>query len=523
MSVHERVEDRRRRRRAVSANEERDGDVRDATASSEAASVLRLQAQVGNSATSTLVTGKARRPGPVVVSRLKEAPSPFKGAAGTADVRAVEAAAATGGLSPISIGSAYADAQAKRKEAQMDSFRHADIPFVSDNMNHYAYKKLVELRQEYVDDTARISLGESAFNDFVAPGTLANKSTAQFKAIQFELGYSDDMDPTEDLSAKEMKTLGKKLDQKQIKTLNEAVVNKERTTQGLRKEILGTSHNLHGAMQRRLGVLAAEAKDKGEEEKKKVEDKIQAVKDGFETAGKVVELVSFAGFGAPAAIAEVAGGGSTAIKGGLELGGKGVSLIGSTVEFIMTEMYREDIEKAKQAIEKAKAAEAHARKMDAELSITGSMLSIEGQVDQLAGAMGELAAALRARKDYFAALGAETDKATGSRSGSKMSQYLAYVSQAMESKSHLDTALSAAKSGEGVFAEQNNAMAKHRRESYVANSAGVWDDRARLRDEDGPDLEAMRAARGFLDNFTKAATAQLKVIDGVVASMPAPQ
>jgi hypothetical protein len=274
-------------------------------------------------------------------------------------------------------------------------------------------------------------------------------------------------------------------------------------------------------MQRRLAVLGAEAKTKGEEDKAKVDAKIKAVKDGFETAGKVVELVSFAGFGGPAAIGEVAGGGSAALKGGLELGGKGVSLIGSTVEFIMTEMYKEDIEKAKQAIEKAKAAETNARKMDAELSITGSMLSIEGQVDQLAGAMGSLAAALRARKDYFASLGAESDKATGNKAGGKMSQYLAYVSQAMESKSHLETALSAANSASTVFATQNNAMAAHRRYAYVADSAGVWDDRARLRDADGPDLEQMRAARTFVENFAKAATAQLAVISNVISSLPA--
>lgn len=166
----------------------------------------------------------------------------------------------------------------------------------------------------------------------------------------------------------------------------------------------------------------------------------------------------------------------------------------------MTEMYSEDIEKAKQAIEKAKAAEAHARAMDAELSITGTMLSIEGQVDQLAGAMGELAAALRARKDYFAALGAETDKATGNKSSGQVSQYLSYVSQASESKSHLETALSAAQTGEGVLATQTNAMTEHRSYYYVADSAGVWDDAARIRDADGPDLEQMRAARTFLSN-----------------------
>jgi hypothetical protein len=405
----------------------------------------------------------------------------------------------------------------------MDSFRRARIPFVSDNMSHYAYKKLVELRQEYVNDKARISLGQSAFNDFVIPGTLANKSTAQFKAIQFELGYLDEMDPTEDLSAKEQKALSGKIDAKELRTLNEKVTNQELSTQGLRKEILGTSHQVQAALQRRLAILGAKAAVQGEAEKQKIDDEINSVKTAFETAGKVGELVAFAGFGGPAAVAELTGGGATALKGGLELGGKGVSLIGSTVEFIMSEMYKEDIEKAKQTIAKAKAAEAHAKHLVAEFSITGTMLAVEGQLDQLAGAMGNLALALRARKDYFASLGAETDKATGNRAGGKISQYLAYVSQAMETKSHLETARTAATTGEGVLAVQNNVIRQHRRYAYVADSAGVWDDRARLRDPDGPDLEAMCEARSFLDAFIRAANAQLAVISRVLGSMPAPR
>jgi hypothetical protein len=103
------------------------------------------------------------------------------------------------------------------------------------------------------------------------------------------------------------------------------------------------------------------------------------------------------------------------------LAGKGTSLIGATAEFIMTQMYKEQIEKAKQEIEKAKVAETLAKKMDAELSITGSMLTVEGQLEELSGAMGQLALALKAREDYFAKLGAETDKATGNKPGGKIS------------------------------------------------------------------------------------------------------
>lgn len=465
----------------------------------------------------------SRRPsGGATLFRKKAPTSPFAGSAGTADTRAGEAGAAAGGIAPIKVSPDYANEQAKRKEQQMDAFRREDIPFVYDNMDHYAYKKLVELRQEYVDDTSRIALAEGAYNDFVVPGTLANKSAAAFKAVQFELGYFDDTDPTEDLSAKDKEKLAKKLDESKIKTLNDAVSAKESTTRGLRTEILGTSHNVQAAMQKRAAVLAVEQRAAAEADKTKIDEKIKAVKDGVETVGKVIEAVSFAGFGGPAAVAEVAGGGATAIKGGLEIGGKATGMIGTAVEFIMTEMYKEQIEKAKQEITKAKTAEEHAKKMDAELSMTGSMFQIEGQLEQLSGAMADMALALRARKQYFAELGMESDKATGTKAGGKMSQYLAYVAQATETKSHLETANSSARNGLSVMNEQISAMSKHRRYRYVADSEGVWGNR-RFEDGDGPDLEQLKAARDGLDGFLKASTAQLGVIDTVIGSMPRPE
>jgi hypothetical protein len=198
-------------------------------------------------------------------------------------------------------------------------------------------------------------------------------------------------------------------------------------------------------------------------------------------------------------------------------------LIGSTAEFIMTEMYKEDIQKAKQEIEKAKSAEEHARKMDADLSLTGSMLQVEGQLEQLSGAMGKLALALKARKDYFAALAAETEKATGAKPGGKISQYLAYVSQANETQSHIETAQSSANSALGVMNTRISEMVKHRSYAYVADSAGVWDDRARLVDADGPDVELLRAARDGLEAFLKSADKQLAVISRVTASLPSPK
>jgi hypothetical protein len=488
--------------------------------------LVRLQRQVGNAGTVAALTGARGRgasapaAGQIVVSRLKEPPSPFRGAAATADVRAAESGSEAGGVAPITVSQEYAQQQAERKEQQMDSFRHEDIPFVSENQDHYAYKKLIELRQEYIDDGPRISLAQGAFNDFVVPGTMAVKSAAQFARVQQELGYYDEADPTEDFTAKERRTLAKGIDEGQLRTLNEVVANKAVTTQGLRKEILSTSHTAQAALQKRAGVLALDAKAAGEAQKQAIDDKIKAVKGAFETAGEVVGAVSFAGFGGPALATEIMAGGSGAVKGGLEVAGMGTSLVGSTVEFIMTEMYKEQIEKAKQQVEKAKVAEAHARQMDAELSMDASMLAISGQLDQLQGAMGDLAVALRARKDYFATLGIAVDKASGNKAGGKMSQYLAYVSQAHESKAHIASALSAAESGAGVMQTQVSAMARHRTYAYVADRYGVWDDRARKRDGEGPDLAQLRAALETLRTFQTAAKARLAVIDSVIGSMP---
>jgi hypothetical protein len=464
----------------------------------------------------------SRIPGTVSVFRKKEAPSPFAGAAGTADVRAKEAGSEAGGVSPINVSTEYATQQAERKEKQMDDFRKADIPFVYDNQEHYAYKKLIDLRQEYINDVSRIALAQGAFNDFVIPGTLANKSFVQFKKVQFELGYFGDVNPAEELSAKERKTLATKLDEKTMNDLNKDIENKEKIASGKRTVILGLSHNIQAAMAKRAGVLAVEAKTKAEKEKTEIDEKIKAVKEGAETVGKVIEAVSFAGIGGPAAIKEIAEGGSGAIKGGLEIGGKSTGLIGSTAEFIMTQVYKDQIQKAKQEIEKAKVAEESARKMDAELSYTGSMLQVAGELDQLEGAMGQLATALKARKEYFAKLGSETDTATGGKPGGKISQYLTYVSQANETKSHIETAKASAVTGSGVMTTQINAMKAHRNYAYVADSAGVWDDRARKVDGPGPDVNQLDGARGTLSSFLKSADEELVVINSVIGSLPSP-
>jgi hypothetical protein len=510
--------------------------------------VLTLQRQLGNAAVARLIETEnsdrnhavlkrisTARVGPEklsrfvsrqlsssLISRKKEAPSPFTGWAGEADVRAAEAGKEAGGFLPIKVSTDYATEQAERKEKQMDRFRHADIPFHSDNQELWAYKNLIRLRQEYVNDIPRISLAQDAFNNFVLPGSLANKSAIQFKRMQAELGFDNYVIPSEELSRKQMLSLAKNLDEKKMRELSQNVSNKEELVRGRRTEILGTSHDIQAAMQARAAILASQAGTAAEHEKAEINEKIEAWKEGIEDVTSVIEAVSFAGFGAPEAVKGIAEGGSKAIKGGLELGSKGSSLVGSAVEFFMTQMYKEQIEKAQQEIEKAKVAEANAEKMDAELRLTGSLLAVQGQLQQLGGAMGELAAALQERKDYFAALAGRTEKATGSHPGGEVSQYLVYVSQANETASHIETAKAAAETGVGVMDTQIHEMEAHRTDSYPDERGVYGGYDSWLRDEEGPDLAQLKAARDGLNSFIKSAADQLEVVHHVVASLPSP-
>lgn len=489
------------------------------------ARMAELQRAAGNRAVSGAIVQRRATTGRTV-QRLKEAASPFAGWAGTADARAGEAAAQAPGFQTLHVDTAYATAQAARKEEQLDSFRHADIPFVSDNQNHYAYKKMIELRQDYLDDVARIDLAQGAYNDAVLPASLAAKSMARYGEIQRQLGFDNGPDAAADLSKREARVLGDKLDAKQLRTLNEKVANQQRLAQGKRTEILGTSHNIQAAMQKRAAVLSAEEKTKADEEKTKIQEKIKAVSEGAEKVAQVIEFVSFAAVGGPAAIGSVAEGIGTGVatgetlKSGLELGSKGAGMVGSTVEFIMTMAYKEELEKAKQKIAETTEAVAHAQKLDAELSLTGSTLTMSGQLDELTALMGEWSLALQNRKDYLAQLGSAADRASGNKAGGDVSQYLAYVSQAAESQSYLEAARNAVVTSGGVMKTQIDAMAQHRNYAYVADEYGVWDDRARKVDGEGPDLAQLRAAYGWLTTFADSAASELLGLAGVMGAMP---
>lgn len=453
------------------------------------------------------------------IARKRAAPTPFSGWAGIADKRATMAAREAGGIIPIAISTEYALQQAERKQKQIEAFEQADIPAVSDNQKLPQYQQLIDLKNAYLGDIPRITVAQGAFNDFVAPGSLATKGIAQFQRIQFELGFFDDTDLEEELSGQERTALASRIDEAKMEDLNSAVAAKEQQSSGVQKQILAEGHKIQAARQRLAANLADKAGKVAEADKTKIEDRIRRVREGIETAGKVIAIVSFAATGGAAAVGGLAIGGTAALKGGLEIGGRAAPLAGLTVEDILTGAYEQELDRAKREIADAKSAEEQAIALDAEYSLTGSMLELEGKVEQLAGLMKDLAAALRDRKAYFAALGAETDRVTGHRADGRISQYLAYVSQAAESKSFISTAKSSAESGLRVIHNELLAIIQHRREPYAVDADGVWGGPNHV-DPEGPDVEQLQDARDTLDKFIQSTDRQLEVINHVLASLP---
>lgn len=502
--------------------------------------LLGLQRKVGNRSVSSALGAHG-----IAVQRQREGESPFAGGAGTADVRAEEAGAEAGGLMPISVSPDYAQQQAARKEQQMAAFLQADIPMVTNNQDHWGYKKLIELRQGYLDDLPRLTIAQSAFNDFTQPATLAAKSVAQFRRLQFELGFDEGGGDAEDLSARQIRVLSRALDQEQLQKLNEAVDDRQAIAEGKRTEILGIVHQIAASGQRKQALLAQEEKAAAEAEKSEIQEKIKAVAEGVEAVGKVIELVSFAGFGAPEAIggigkavggaevvqeATVAGGAVEAetkvesrlgegVKGGLELGSHATSLIGAGVEFIMTGMYKDELQKAQQSIMEAQAAISQAQALGVEFENAGWLFQAQGATQELEGFMGEWARALDDRKAYFAELGARVDRATGGRPGGEVSQYLAYVSQASETQSFLAAARAAADSAMAVISQQISSISKHRNEPYI-DAAGVWGGQD-IVDGDGPDVAQLRAAMDQVDVF--ASTHQVLTYEDGVLQQTGPE
>gem|GEM_PF-5168418 len=473
---------------------------------------MALQRTAGNRSVTTALISKRASAMPHVASepviqRKKEARTPFAGWAGEADVRATEAAANTGGLVPIQVKPDYTVGQAKRKEEQMEKLLTVDLgDYYHGSTESGQYKKLVELRQGYLDDVPRLSVAQGAYNDFVVPATLAAKSVVQFRTIQSELGFSDDDSPAGDLTTKERGSLAKGLDEKEYRKLNETVENARTIAEGKRTEILGIGHNLQGSMQRKAALLAKEEQKKAEAEKAEITEKIKAVTEGIETVGKVVEAVSFAGFGAPEAISGIgeaaAGEGlGKGIKGGLELGSKATSLLGMSVEFIMTQRYKEELDRAQTHIMEAQAAVEHAKALGVEFEHAGWLLQAQGAMQELKGFMGQWAQALSARKNYMAQLGAATDKSSGNKAGGNASQYLAMVAQAAETVSFLDSAQAAADNTIDTIRAQVTEMSRHRKVPYAFDEASVFGTSERYVDGDGPDIAQLRAALDQVDQF----------------------
>jgi hypothetical protein len=458
----------------------------------------------------------SRTPSSRLISRAEGDSSVFKGWAGIADERGIEAARDTGGFAPVKVSTEYAIKQAERKSEQIEAYASADIAFVSQStmVDRPEYKHLINLRQEYLDDIERIDLAQGAYNDFVSPATLANKSVAQLEMVQSTTGFSGYSNDIDDLTGRERSTLSTNLDPREIDRLDRDVDGKRHTANGFRLQILGESHKLQAAMQKQAAILAGQQKGVAEGERREIEEKIKAKVEVVETVSKVMDLVG----AGPGLAHEMMEGGLEGLEHGVELGGKGTTLIGGAVGEILENYYREDIEKVKTEILSASTALDHANKLDASLSYDGSKLTQAGLVENLEGAMSALGLAIEARKSYYAKAGAVADKAAGNKAGGPASQYLVFLSQAKETKSFIESAKAAAAQAQAIVDKSRVEMYHHRHESY-SNANSIWTLHS-FEDETGPDVEQLLDLSMALENFDKSASKHLESIDSVIQYAP---
>ena len=461
---------------------------------------LRLQRPAGNTAVRPVATGP-------VVQRLKDSPSPFQGWAGEADIRAAQAGSQASAPAEIKVSAEYSLQQAEVKQQQMEAFLRADIPFVSNNQAHPAYSKLIDLRNGYLDDPARISLAMSAYSNFVMPATLAAKSIAQFREIQRQLGFLDEDNPAGDLNRRQLRALSQHLSARTLTDLNNAVASKAMEAQGERTTLLGIFHNLQSGLQAKKAELAARERAAAEAEKAEIQEKIKAVTEGIEKVTKVIEALAFVA-GAPEAVGDIGafvrgeeeGEFVKAAKGAGELGSHATSLIGSAAEFFLQRHYLPQLQEAQTRIMEASTAISHAQRLGVEFANVGWELQAQGSIQKLQGFMGDWLAALEKRKEYYAQLGLAADRASGGRAGGEVSQYLAYVSQAAETQSFVQQARTAADNAMNVIRAQISAILRHRKMPYTATAAAVWSGIETV-DPDGPDVGQLYAALDAADPY----------------------
>jgi hypothetical protein len=455
----------------------------------------------GRTASVTPITGTASR-------KVQRKARAFGGYAGTAEQRASAAAqAGAAGLVPVNIDTNYARKRADAFGKMLDDFERGDIPgYSGDKKNHALYPILVDIQKGYIQDAGRIAVAQDAFNAFVEPAQFADKAMLKFRAMQKELGFSDEYNPSEDLSDAQKKAVAGRFDKEKVSDMKATINAKQKLVTGTRKELLGTMTRAKAAAQGKIAQMEQEKADKAGEEKTKIEEKIKKTKEAVDTVVKVVELLgaaATAGVGGGAVSAEAAAAGQVreaAPMKGLEKLGKGsTGLIGTAVEAAMERYYKQDLDKLKSNIRNANTAVSAAKELGVELNIQGEMLAAEGQADQLAGHMSEWLAAMKALKEYYITVAEEAEKATGGKPGGVISQMMAYAAAAADVRPHIDAAKSMGAAAINAMENQLSGMAGHRNRVYGTIEDASYG--AHRVEPDGPDREQIRGLVGTVRDW----------------------
>jgi len=392
----------------------------------------------------------------------------FGGFAGTAEARAgTTAAAAASGLNPVNITTDYALSRADSFAKKMDAFEQGNIPgYYDDHKKHVLYPILSSIREGYLGDVHRIPVAEAAFNTFVKPASFANKEMIKFRAMQQQLGFSDDLNPAGDLSETQKGALGKAIDKDKVATLKNAVSAEQQTTTGLRTQLLGSLVQSKAAAAGHIAILETEKAKAKDEEKQAIEEKIKNAQEVAAALVKVVEVGAAAASGGATEFAASGSSGKALLEGGKEIGKASTGLIETGVGAAMERYYKDDLDKLKSAIRNATQAASVAGKLDTDLRIEGEMITAKGLTEQLAGATGRWVAAMKALREYYIEAAAAAEKASGGKAGGAISQLMSYVSAASEVKPHLSAGKSTADTAVGTMSSQVAAMTPHRNVTY---------------------------------------------------------
>jgi hypothetical protein len=472
----------------------------------------------GDKASITSGFGVARKS----IARVKEAPTPFAGAAGTADMMGQEAGKNAGGsLSPINIGKDYCQKRIEYLSGEMERFDKETIPgYSGDNKDTAIYKTIAAQRDGYFADIQYLAMGEQAYNSAVEPTAIADKSFAQFRTVQKQLGYNDDMVDNEGSSDftgiddKQKKALRSKLDEKKLNELDAAVESQEKSMMGSRKIIIGEGMSVRAAGLRiKASEQAKEAKAKGDE-KAEIDKNIKEATEAVETISKVLEVIGAvaSGVGAPEAMEK---GLMETVKTGAEVGKGATTLAGGIVQSAMMAMNKDKIDELNRAVETAKGKQAAYTQVELKATYDAAMIKLSGETDKMAAAAIAYTSAIKARKDYLAEVGAAADKAAGGGNG--VSQFMAMAAAAKETTTYIASAKGVVATAKGVVASSKSSIANHRGKLY-----GTIDDAsygANKVEPTGPDYRTLASCESALDAWVEGAGKRESVLGHITSAL----